>query len=149
MLLVAEENNGCRVGGKKVDYCQLEEIEVLHFVDLYPTVAVALGVVKGMEVGFFKKVFEVEKVVGFFVFGIEFATIFINDGIIDFYAKDVQIKREAVEGGLKVIKVQRPCAKKRVRRFNFPIEDGDGVRSIQIIAEFIEKRIHALSGFCF
>ena len=72
MLLVAEENNGCRVGGKKVDYGQLEEIEVLHFVDLYPVVSVAVGVVDGVEVGPFQQVFKVEQVVGLLVFGVEF-----------------------------------------------------------------------------
>ena len=72
MLFVAKVDDGGVVGGEEIEDGELEEVEVLDFVDLYPTVAVALGVVKGMEVGFFKKVFEVEKVVGFFVFGIEF-----------------------------------------------------------------------------
>ena len=60
MLFVAKVDDGGVVGGKKVEDGELEEVEVLDFVDLNPTVAVALGVVKGMEVGFFKKVFEVE-----------------------------------------------------------------------------------------
>lgn len=72
MLFVAKVDDGGVVGSEEIEDGELEEVEVLDFVDLYPTVAVALGVVEGMEVGFFKKVFEVEKVVGFFVFGIEF-----------------------------------------------------------------------------
>jgi hypothetical protein len=72
LLLVSQKDGGGLGDGEEVDNGQLEEIEVLHFVYLNPTVASEVGVVEGEKVCFLKEILEVKEVVGLFVFGIEF-----------------------------------------------------------------------------
>ena len=71
LLLIAQIHYRGIVGCKQVYYRQLQEVEILHLIYLYPLVAMAVFVLRGVYVRLFQQVLKVQQTVSFLIFGIQ------------------------------------------------------------------------------